>query len=269
MIKNNIKNVKPLIHCITNYVTVNDVANILLAANASPVMADSINEVEDINNISNALYINIGTINERTIESIILALTTANKNNIPVVLDPVGIGASKYRNHCIDRILNSGKISVIRANISEIKAIETTCNSTRGVDASEADLINDSNIDSIIDYAKSLSVKLNSVIAISGETDIICSKEKCTLVSNGNQMMTKITGTGCMLTSLIAAHVASNDDYFSASVSAITQMGIAGEIAKERMTKLDGNSSFKTYLIDAINSLDEKTIKERAKYETK
>lgn len=267
MIKNNIIKKKPLIHCITNYVTVNDVANILLAANAAPVMADSINEVEDISNISNALYINIGTINERTIESILLAIKTANCINIPVVLDPVGIGASKYRNECIERILKSGQISVIRGNISEIKAIGNTCNSTRGVDASDSDLVNNSNIDSIIDYAKSLSKKLNSVIAISGQTDVICHKEKCILVNNGNSMMAKITGTGCMLTSLIAAHLASNNDYFNATISAIAQMGIAGEIAKERMHEIDGNASFKRYLIDAINYLDEKRIIERVKYE--
>lgn len=267
MIKNYIINKKPLIHCITNYVTVNDVANILLSSNASPVMSDSILEVEDITKISNALYLNIGTINERTIESMIKSLKIANKTKIPVILDPVGIGASKFRKKCVDRIINNGEISIIRGNISEIKAIISSQNSTRGVDASDDDLINENNLDSIINLAQNLSRNINCVIAISGKTDIICYKNECILIHNGNSMMSKITGTGCMLTSLIAAHAASNNNYFSACISAIAQMTIAGEIAFERMNKFDGNSSYRNYLIDAINQLDEKKIKERVNYE--
>ncbi len=185
MFKNNIKQTKPLIHCITNYVTVNDVANILLSCGASPVMADAISEVSDITSISNALYLNIGTINERTIESMLLSIEVANNKNIPIVLDPVGVGASTFRNDCINKILNKGKISVIRANISEIKSIANTQNNTRGVDANEKDLINTSNLKSIIKMAKDLSYKLNCVIAISGKTDIICKKEECLLINNG------------------------------------------------------------------------------------
>ena len=230
-------------------------------------MADSIYEIEDISNISSALYLNIGTINERTIESMILAIKTANKNEIPVVLDPVGIGASKYRNQCIERILKEGQLSVIRGNISEIKALGDNCTSTRGVDANESDLINNSNLENIIEYAKILSIKLNTVIAISGKIDVICYKEKCAVIHNGNELMSKITGTGCMLTSLIAAHVASNNNHFSATVSAIAQMGIAGEIAKNRMNEFDGTSSFRNYIINAISFLDEKCIKERVLYE--
>ncbi len=267
MFKNNIKQTKPLIHCITNYVTVNDVANILLSCGASPVMADAISEVSDITSISNALYLNIGTINERTIESMLLSIEVANNKNIPIVLDPVGVGASTFRNDCINKILNKGKISVIRANISEIKAIANTQNNTRGVDANEKDLINTSNLKSIIKMAKDLSYKLNCVIAISGKTDIICNKEECLIINNGDALMSSVTGTGCMLTSLIAAHLASSKDPYKACISAIAQMGIAGEIAKEKLLINEGNSSYRNYLIDAISFVDTNLINERVKYE--
>ncbi len=267
MFKNNVKQIKPLIHCITNYVTVNDVANILLSSGASPVMADSINEVSDITSISNALYLNIGTINERTIESMLLSIEVANDKNIPIILDPVGVGASPFRNECIKKILSKGKISVIRANISEIKAIANTQNNTRGVDANEKDLINTSNQNSIIKMAKALSYKLDCIIAISGKTDIICNKEECLLINNGDAFMSSVTGTGCMLTSLIAAHVASTNNPYKACISAIAQMGIAGEIAKEKLLINEGNSSYRNYLIDAISFVDTTLIKERVKYE--
>lgn len=267
MFKNNVKQTKPLVHCITNYVTVNDVANILLSCGASPVMADSIYEVSDITSISNALYLNIGTINERTIESMLLSIEVANKKDIPIILDPVGVGASSFRNECIKKILNKGKISVIRANISEIMAIANSQNSTRGVDANENDLLNSSNINNIINMAKDLSFKLNSVIAISGKTDIICFKNECTLINNGDTFMSNVTGTGCMLTSLIAAHVASNTEPYNACINAIAQMGIAGEIAKEKLLNNEGNSSYRNHIIDSISFVDTKLIKERVKYE--
>ncbi|MGD1817101.1 MAG: hydroxyethylthiazole kinase [Pleomorphochaeta sp.] len=267
MIINNIDKVKPLVHCITNYVTVNDVANILLAANASPIMADSIKEVEQITKISNALYLNIGTANERTFESMLISAKTANKNNIPIILDPVGVGASTFRNECIDKLLKTAQIAVIRGNISEIKSIALNQNSTRGVDAQETDSISLENQEAIIDMAKKLSNETKAIIAISGKIDVICDSEKYALLYNGNQMMANITGAGCMLTSLIAAHVASNTNYFSATLSAISQMNIAGEIAYKLMQPYQGNASYRTLLIDSINKIDTQKIKENIKYE--
>lgn len=267
MINNNVKNTRPLIHCITNYVTVNDVANILLSAGASPAMADCKEEVRELASISSALYINIGTPNERTLESMIIAAKTANENNIPVVLDPVAVGVSAFRKLCVSRILNESKVSVIRGNISEIKAIALNQKSTSGVDAQDEDQISEKNLDSIISLAKSLSKQTKAIIAISGEQDIICDENKCTILNNGNSMMANITGAGCMLTSLIAAHVASNPNYFNATVTAMAQMGIAGEIANELLKEREGNSSYRNHLIDTIAFLDTEKIKERVNYE--
>ena len=137
---NEVRNKKPLVHNITNYVTVNDCANILLAIGASPIMADDIKEAADITKISSALVINIGTLNERTIESMIASGKKANELNIPVIFDPVGAGASEFRNETTKKILEEVKISVLRGNMSEIKFISGLESSTKGVDASESDI---------------------------------------------------------------------------------------------------------------------------------
>lgn len=266
MINNNVKNTHPLIHCITNYVTVNDVANILLSSGASPAMADCIEEVRDLASIASALYLNIGTPNKRTLESMIVAAKTANEKNIPVVLDPVAVGVSAFRKLCVSRILNETKVDVIRGNISEIKAIALNQKSTSGVDAQIEDQISSENITDIISLAKNLSKQTNAIIAISGKQDIICDASKYIILNNGNSMMANITGAGCMLTALITAHVASSDDKFSATVTAMAQMGIAGEIARELLKENEGNSTYRNHLIDTISFLDTETIKDRVKY---
>ncbi len=267
MINNNVKNTHPLVHCITNYVTVNDVANILLASGASPAMADCPKEVAQLTYIANALYLNIGTPNETVLESMLISAKTANENNIPIVLDPVAVGVSSFRKHCISEILRTSKVSVIRANISEIKAIALDQKSTSGVDAQDSDQISNDNIDNIINIAKNLSKQTKAVIAISGEKDIICDENRCCILKNGDAMMANITGAGCMLTALIAAHAASNNDMFSATVTAMAQMGIAGEIAKSILLETEGNSSYRNHLIDTISFLDTDKIKEKINYE--
>lgn len=267
MINNNVKNTHPLVHCITNYVTVNDVANILLASGASPAMADCPKEVAELTSIANALYLNIGTPNEMVLESMIISAKTANKNNIPIVLDPVAVGVSKFRKHCISQILKESKVSVIRGNISEIKAIALDQRSNSGVDAQTEDQISSENINDIITIAKNLSKQTKAIIAISGEKDIICDENRCVVLSNGDSMMANITGAGCMLTGLLAAHVASNKDKFNATVTAMAQMGIAGEIARELLLEREGNSSYRNHLIDTIAFLDTDKIKEKIRYE--
>lgn len=262
---NRLKNKKPLIHNITNYVTVNDCANILLAIGASPIMADDLKEAADITSIASALVINIGTLNERTIESMIASGKRANELNIPVVLDPVGAGASSFRNETTKRILEEIKISVLRGNMSEIKFIAGLECETKGVDASESDLKSDS--DEGIIVAKSLAKRFNCTVAITGVYDIVSDGEKSLTIENGTKMLSNVTGTGCMTTALVGGYLGAcetKEDLFIAAVSGIVSMGICGEIAEERAGSI-GLGSFHMAIIDAVSNLDEEDLLKRSK----
>jgi len=260
-----LKEKNPLVHNITNYVTVNDCANILLAIGASPIMADDFREAADITSISSALVINIGTLNERTIESMIASGKKANELHIPVVFDPVGAGASVFRNETTKRILDEVKINVLRGNMSEIKFIAGLSSETKGVDASESD-IKGGNEDGIR-AAKAVARKYECVTAITGVTDIVSDGEKTVTLENGTKMLSKVTGTGCMTTALVGAFLGacqSSKEYFSAAVSGILSMSICGEIAEEKEGSI-GLGSFRVAIIDAISNLNDEIILNRAK----
>ncbi|MEE1067824.1 MAG: hydroxyethylthiazole kinase [Fibrobacteraceae bacterium] len=256
-----VRQTKPLVHNITNYVTVNDVANILLAIGASPIMADAKEEAADIASISKALVLNIGTLNERTVESMILAGKAANERNIPVIFDPVGAGASKFRNEVTNQILESVKISILRGNLSEISFIAGLQSSTKGVDVSEADLSNDAE-----SVANLVAKKFNCTAVITGKVDIISDSKRLAKISNGHPQMSKVTGTGCMSSAITGAFAATTNDMFLAGIAALTSMGIAGEIAYEKTQNL-GTGSFRNAIIDSISCLDTNTILERGKIE--
>lgn len=254
---NNNKNVRqkiPLVHCITNYVTVNDVANALLACGGSPIMADDIAEAGEIASISNALVLNIGTLNERTIASMIKAGKAANTANIPVVLDPVGAGASSLRNDTVKELVNKINFSVIRGNLSEISYLAGLSSNTRGVDSSDEDSKNDA-----VSVAKLAARQYKTVIAVTGAVDVVTDGERVAKISNGVALMGKVTGTGCMLSGVVGAYVGVNDDAFEAAVSAITSMGIAGEMAFARAAEL-GTGSFHIAIIDALSKIDDEII---------
>ncbi len=225
---------KPLVHCITNYVTVTDCANILLACGASPIMADDIAEVEEITSICNALVINIGTLNSRTIESMLTAGKIAEKLGHALVLDPVGTGASRFRTQTALKLIAEIPFTVIRGNISEIKTLAVGTGQTQGVDACPEEAICESNLSEIIDMAKRLSERTKAVIAISGSIDVITDSDRVFLVRNGCQMMSRITGSGCMLTALTAAMLAGNPEVppVESTTAAFAEMGIAGQIAE-------------------------------------
>ncbi|ALB44358.1 hydroxyethylthiazole kinase [Clostridium beijerinckii] len=259
---NEVRNKKPLVHNITNYVTVNDCANILLAIGASPIMADDIKEAADITKISSALVINIGTLNERTIESMIASGKKANELNIPVVFDPVGAGASEFRNSTTKRLLEEVKISVLRGNMSEIKFISGLASTTKGVDASENDARTGN--DEGIDVAKNLAKKLQCTVAVTGATDIISDGERVVILENGTKMLSNVTGTGCMTTALIGAFCGAGSDYFIGAVSGIISMGISGEIALDKAGKI-GTGSFHIAIIDAISNLTSNIIEKMNK----
>ncbi|MDR1123823.1 MAG: hydroxyethylthiazole kinase [Elusimicrobiota bacterium] len=251
---------KPLVHCITNYVTVNDCANVLLACGASPVMADDEREVEDIVSISNALYINIGTLNARTVNAMLRAGKKANALNIPVILDPVGAGASRLRTEAALQLLENIRFDIIKGNISEIKNIAGSANATKGVDASDEDKASPKNAALL---AKELALKTKSVILISGPLDIISDGEKTLSIANGHEYMGRVCGSGCMLGALCAAFRAEFPS-LDAAVCATAAFGVAGE----RAFKNQGLMSYRNNLIDAVGFLTPETVQREKKIET-
>jgi hydroxyethylthiazole kinase len=254
---------KPLVHHITNYVTDNDCANITLAIGGSPVMADEPADAADIASIANAVVLNMGTLNSRTIPAMVTAGRIANEKGIPVIFDPVGAGASTLRNETAASLLEEVKFAAVRGNISEIRFLAGLHSQTKGVDASEADLANTSYG---VDAAKILAEKLRCTIAITGPEDIITDGNKVVTVSNGVAMLGNLTGTGCMCTSLMGCYLGANPHMpLESAVVALLSMGIAGEIAYEKAGKL-GNGSFRIALHDAMSRLDEETLERRANY---
>lgn len=266
----NVRQSMPLIHNITNYVTVNDCANILLACGGSPIMADDIGEVEEITSICGGLNINIGTLNGRTIPAMLAAGKKANELGHPVVLDPVGAGASNLRTSTALKLLAEIRFTVIRGNISEIKTLALGSGSTKGVDADVADSVTEENLDQAAAFAKDFSKKTGAVIAITGAIDIVADEEKAYCIRNGHADMSKITGTGCQLSAMTAAYVTANQDCVTDAVAAaVCVMGVCGERAKRRMSELDGNSSYRNYIIDAVCNLTAEELERDAKYEVR
>ena len=264
----NVRSKAPLVHNITNYVTVNDCANILLACGGSPIMSDDAGEVEEITAICGGLNINIGTLNQNTIPSMFLAGRKANALGHVVLLDPVGAGASRLRTETAEKLISEIRFSVIRGNISEIKALAQGTGGTKGVDANEADQVNPDNLDSVIRFAKAFSRKTGAVIAITGATDLITDGEQVCLITNGHPMMSRITGTGCMLSAMTTAFAVANpDNIFEAVCAATIAMGLSGEIAHARLGGMVGNSTYRNYIIDAIFRLNAEQMRNGAKYE--
>ncbi len=258
---------KPVVHCITNYVTVNDCANILLGSGASPIMADEIREVEEIVDLADALVINIGTLNQSKVQAMIAAGKRANLNKIPVILDPVGVGASGYRKEAVRMLLDEIDFAVIRGNMSELKVIYDFSKTTRGVDAFEADTLSQKNLKGSIEKMQLLARRHSCVIAISGAVDLICDQEDAYLVYNGNPAMGRITGTGCMLSALVGAFVSANEDHLKSTVATFILMGLAGEAAYEKMAQNgEGYSSMRNHLIDGIATIKDEVIASKSSY---
>lgn len=264
----NVRNSCPLVHNITNYVTVNDVANVILACGASPIMADDKNEVEEITSICSALNINIGTLNERTIQSMILAGKKAESLGHKIVLDPVGAGASSLRTETAKTLMKNIHFSVIRGNISEIKTIALGNGTTKGVDADISDAVTEENLDKSVKFVKEVALKNNCVIAVTGAIDLVSDGKKCFVIKNGRPEMGKITGTGCQLSGMTAAFIAANpDEVLNSCVAAVCTMGLAGEIAWKNMKDSDGNSTYRNRIIDAIYNMTGADLEKGAKYE--
>lgn len=258
----------PLVHCITNYVTVNDVANVLIACGGAPLMSDDLDDAVEITGICGGLDINIGTLNARTIPTMFATGKRANELGHPVVLDPVGAGASKVRTQTAYDLMDQIGFAVIRGNISEIRTLATGEGSTRGVDAAVADVVTEQTIESGVDFARAFAERTGSVIAISGAIDIVADADRAYIIRNGHPLMARITGSGCMLTAILAAYQTANrEDPLKAAAAAVCMYGIAGQRAAERMQPRQGNATYRTLLIDAVNGMQADDLEDNADYE--
>lgn len=249
----------PLVHNITNFVVMNFNANALLAVGASPVMAHAHEEVLDMVGIAQALVLNIGTLEPDWIESMRLALGAAAKRGIPTVLDPVGAGATAYRNRSIELLLHTAAPTVIRGNASEIMSVSGTAAQTKGVDSSAA-------ASDALAPARNLVARTGGVVCVSGATDHVLDKTRWAQLSNGHPWMTRITGTGCSCTALVGAFCAVQPDAWRATTSAMALMGVAGEVAAEKIQQRgQGVGSLQMALLDELQLLDEATFLQRVK----
>ncbi len=257
---------KPLVQCITNFVTVNDCANILLASGGSPTMASHPLEVEEAVRNVQALVCNMGAIDG--VEAMILAGKEANRLGKPVILDPVGAGGTQLRRDAAKRLLEEVHFTAIRGNASEIRYLAGQQTIGSGVDVSDLDEINEENLSAAVSMAADLAERLHSVIAISGKIDLISNGKESCVLRNGCATMARITGSGCMLTSLIGAFCGAYEDSFLAACAAMAAMGISGEIAEEkRLRNGTGNATFRNDLIDALFNLTEEQLKQGVHYE--
>ncbi len=248
----NIRQKSPLVHNITNYVVMNNTANALLALGASPVMAHAEAEVVDMVNIAGALVINIGTLSDPWIKAMSKAVDRAKERNIPIVLDPVGVGATEYRTRTARNLIHAAYPSIIRGNGSEIMALCEEDVDTKGVDSTSAS-------DLAIDSARALNREFGSVICITGETDYIISEDAMISVKNGDAMMPRVTGLGCTATALCGAFAAINPDAHMAAAHAMATMGIAGQIAAQTAK---GPASLQLNFIDTLYQLSETHIQD-------
>ncbi len=241
----NVRRKAPLVHNITNFVVMNSSANILLSIGAQPVMAHALSEVEDMVKLSSALVINIGTLDETWVSAMIKAGLAANSLGIPIVFDPVGAGATKFRTDKSLEILDLLRISVLRGNASEISAI-AGFDGAMGVDSIH-------NVDNFIDISRDISNKYSCVVGISGERDLISDSRRVARVANGHSIMTRVTGTGCGLSATTGAFIAANEDPFEAVVSAFSYYSLAGELAY-KIAQHPG--SFESAFIDALEYIN-------------
>ena len=261
-----VRHEKPLVQCITNFVTVNDCANIILASGGRPTMASHPLEVEDAVRNVQALVCNMGAIDHT--ESMILAGKEANRLGKPVILDPVGAGGTRLRQKSVKQLIDQVHFTAIRGNASEIRYLAGQQSNGSGVDVSDLDEITEENLDAAISMAADLAKELDTVIAISGKIDVISNGKESCVLRNGCATMARITGSGCMLTSLMGAFCGVCEDSFLAVCSAMAVMGISGEIAEaKRLQNKTGNATFRNDLIDAVFNLNEQQLKQGVRYE--
>lgn len=260
----------PLIHNITNYVTANDCANLLLACGASPIMADDPAEVGEVQRVCAGLHLNLGTLHTGTAPALFTAGRTANELGHPVVLDPVGVGVSALRQTTARQLLEQVRMTVVRGNLSEMKVLARAGGVSHGVDADAADAITEENLDGLVLFAKGLARQLGAVVAISGTIDLVADGDTAFCIRNGCAMMRRVTGTGCQLSALTAAFAAASPDRpLEAAAAAVCAMGLCGQIAQSSLRPGEGNAALRGRIIDAMYNLTPRQLEEGALYETR
>ena len=240
-----VKEESPLVHNITNAVVMNNTANALLAAGASPIMAHALEEIDEMVALCCATVINIGTLDRFTVESMKAAIRRANEVGHPVVLDPVGAGATSFRNQTLRDILAAGTPTFIRGNASEIMTMAGLSTQSKGVDSSESSL-------NSLDAAKALSQRVGCIVCVSGETDLVVENDRVVYLHNGSPMMEKVTGLGCTASAILGAFAAVVKNPFMAAVSATSFMGVCGEIA---VGMSQGPGTLQLHLYDVMYNL--------------
>jgi hydroxyethylthiazole kinase len=251
----NLRQKKPLIHNITNYVVMNYTANALLASGASPVMAHSSEEVEEMASFAGALVLNIGTLTLYWIDSMLKAGKRANELKVPIILDPVGSGATRLRTESAKRLIDELSIHVVRGNASEVLSLAHEGSRTKGVDSIHS-------VDDAADAALILAKELNTTLAITGKVDLITDGERIYRVSNGHELMGYVTGTGCTATVIIGAFLAVDPDPVSATTTGLAYFGLAGEKAA---AQAQAPGSFMIAMLDSLYTIDEKEMEKGAK----
>lgn len=243
----------PLVHNITNFVVMNNTANALLALGASPVMAHAEEEVTDMVRLAKALVINIGTLSRPWVQAMHQAMLQAKESGVPIVIDPVGAGATRYRTETVLQLLSIASPAIIRGNASEIMAVSGADATTKGVDSMASS-------ESALEAARQLSEAYGCVVCVSGEHDQIVEGKQLAVVRNGHPLMPRVTGLGCTASALCGAFLAVNNSAFQAASHAMAVMGIAGELAAK---EAQGPGSFQMHFLDVLYSLAEKAIEER------
>ncbi len=245
----------PLVHNITNYVVMNNTANALLALGASPVMAHAVEEVEAMVRLSRALVINIGTLSPPWVHAMSAAAREAAGLGIPIVLDPVGCGATPYRTQTALNLIDLARPAVIRGNASEIRALARSAGNTKGVDSLHAP-------EEVLDDAIGLARALGCVVSVSGPTDIVVAGDRVARIDNGDPLMTRVTGMGCTASAVTGAFLAVEPEVFEAAIQAMAVMGVAGELAA---AGANGPGSFQVRFLDALHGLREADLQQRAR----
>jgi hydroxyethylthiazole kinase len=249
---------KPLVHQITNYVVMNETANATLALGALPVMAHAIEEVEEMVGLASALVLNIGTLSAHWVESMVRAGRAASQRRIPVVLDPVGAGATRYRTETALRLLDEADVTVLRGNVGEIATLAGEQAEVRGVESMGASL-------AAAELARAAAQRLNVIVSATGAVDHVSDGERVLTIANGHELLTSVTGTGCMSSALTGCFLAAKpDEPLEAAAEALAAFGVAAEDAAARA---EGPGTFHARIYDALYALDPDTLDERARVE--
>ncbi len=253
---------RPLVHCITNHVTSNDCANLLLACGASPIMAEAPEEAAEITAGCSSLVLNMGTPNTGKIEAMLRAGAEANRLGHPVVFDPVGVGGSSFRRDAAQRLMQSVRMAVIRGNAGEIAALVRHGATSGGVDSGTVP------VDEAVKLAGACAGMSGAVVVLTGGTDVVTDGRNTFICRNGHPMMKTVTGAGCMLSALCGAYSGACPDRLTeAALAAVCAMGVCGERAQALLPPTAGNASFRTSMIDAMFRLTDKELAEEARYE--